>query len=290
MMFGDSPSRGSATFAAISQAFQVVDIAHPLRTFVSPDTTTLDATIAINEGRAEDEENEFAIVLDGTRIYGYIASDFIFDEEDKPHDGPADGPAEAYCTPIKPTQVVAGNTPLLDLISLFQEHYFFFVLTRNTLSHVVSFSRVDKLPFQLSLFALVIGVEAELIRLFSGSQARLSLGLLPEARLAKAHELFAIKHRNKRDAHDWPDQVLLCTTFIDKVTVLLRSPPLLARLPFESKGSAERFFGLVHDVRNHIAHSDSILRVLPNPAALQNFVFTLKQVIESLTAMPSMPQ
>ena len=64
-------------------------------------------------------------------------------------------------------QMVAASTSLLDLPALFLRTYFFFVLTGNEITHVVSFQDMDRLPMKLCLFSLVMELESKLLESLS---------------------------------------------------------------------------------------------------------------------------
>ena len=274
-------------YETIATAFQTVEIATAVA-FASPGETALDVIISINESNVETPGNEFCIIRDEQKIYGYISVNFIFDDEEDKYDGPSDGQSGEYCTPISPDQIVPGTMPLLDLISLFKHHPFFFVLTRNTITHVVAFSDLDQLPVKLCLFALLMALEAELLGIFSSINPQSYLNLLPEGRLQKAQELCQFKYKDRFKNAPPKEQatfILLCTTFRDKVTILTRSPDLFSALPFSSRSQAERFFVLAQDIRNQIAHSDTITKALPTPEEFDEFLVSLKSVTEAITKL-----
>ncbi|MBI3761579.1 MAG: hypothetical protein HY260_06920 [Chloroflexi bacterium] len=263
----------SSHYETVARAFQVLDIAAPLRAFQPPDAQLGEVW---EELTAEDPVG-FCLIRDSERIYGFFAFD------DDVFLAPLEGIASDKLTQITPDQIVSGSMSLLDLISLFRRHYFFFVLTRNDLTHVVSFQDLDNLPVKLCLFSLLMALEAEIVDLLAASGSiEQHLSLLPEGRLNKAKQLCGDKYGADRIT---ADKILLCTTFIDKKTMLLRSPALSSRLPFQSKNAAERFFKRTESLRNQIAHSDSIFTVLNSPDEFDGFVSELRQVSEALSGL-----
>ena len=272
----DSPS---IHYETVATAFQVLDIAEPLVTTAAPDWTVQGVLSAIMEDRVDHSENWFALVRNDQTILGYIASDFIWDEPGEKFDGPIDGRADKFCTKITPDQIVSGKLPLLDLIPLFQEHFFFFVLTGNDLTHVVSFLDLNKLPVKLSLFALLTGLEAELIRLLSRSKVEIErhLARLPEHRLRSAREWCRSRYGDK---HITPERVLRATSLADKVTLLLSESNLASALPFESRSKAEVFFDQLRELRNRIAHSDSMLLEESTPTTFNQLLSRLRRLTD----------
>ncbi len=273
----------SVHYETIATAFQAIDIADPLRTSAPPQWSVADVHSAIMEDAA-DGENWFALIRDEQKILGYLALDDMVDTPD----GPSTGQAGRYCNPITPDQIVAGNLPLLDLIPLFEQHFFFFVLTGNDLTHVVSFLDLDHLPVKLCLFALITGLEAECIRLFTAwpPGIQVQLDRLSPNRYRKALDLCRERF-GKEDIR--PEQALLATQFIDKATILLREPAMLAALPFEGKREGERFFNQLQGLRNRIAHSDSILAELPTPREFNRLLKRLREVTNTVTQLASHP-
>jgi len=235
----------------------------------------------------DDPDDWFCLIRDDQKIYGYFARDFVFDTEDERFDGPAEGRAADYCTPITPDQIVSGSMPLLDLIHLFRQHYHFFVLIRNDITHVVSFYDLDKLPVKLGLFSLIMALESELIGIFTVSPKKTEdyLSLLSAERLQKARGLCRIKYGERKNGAEKSDysavQILMCTTFIDRTTMFLRSH----LLPIESEGVIERFLNRTHDLRNRIAHSDSILGILQTPEEFDDFIIALKEFTEIIAGL-----
>lgn len=79
-----------------------------------------------------------------------------------------------------------------------------------------------------------------------------SLGVSPEAQ-----DLGKIKYKDET-----PEKLLLCTTFIDKKRIIRQVPKLASRLPFRSNNEDDRAFKRIENVRNQIAHGDSVISVL----------------------------
>lgn len=274
------PTRPALHFETVAGAFQVIDISHPL--IVMPPDAELNEVIEAWTLSTEPLKDWFCLVRDERHIYGYLAQD----DESLPTIS-FNAKIGEHVNPIQPNQIVADTLSLLELIPLFKQHYFYFVLTRNAITHVVSFQEMDALPVKLCLFSLVMALEAGIVDCLLDPQGPNSvesyLQLLPEGRRSKAEELCRLKHQGRI----LPAQVLLCTNFIDKKTILLRSPYLLRLLPFTSKSETESFFDTVHKLRNQIAHSESVLSVLSSPDSLDDFIQQLRRVTLAVSTMRS---
>ena len=269
----------SAHYETVSTAFQVLDIADPLVTTAAPDWTVADVTMAITQGSIEHPENFFAIVRDGKVIHGYFALD---------SDADSQANAAQACIPILADQIVPGSLPLLELIPLFEQHYFFFVLTRNDLTHVVSFLDLSKLPIQLCLFALLTGLEAELIRLLLQWPHAIDVFLsrLPENRQRSAREWAHTRYGEKQVT---PERILRATSFMDKITMFLHESSFVAALPFDTQDQAQEFFKELHEIRNRIAHSQPILEHLHTPVMFNSFLSRLRHVTDAISRLASQP-
>lgn len=265
-------------YELVASAFSVIEIAQPITTSVLPDLPLQEVFEHIMEIPLLDEE-WFYLVRDDHHIYGY----FTFDDEAF-YDPPLVGTAKEKASPITPDMIVPASLPLIEMIPLFEQYYYYFVLTRNDITHVVSFQDIDKLPTKLCLFSLFMELESQIIDLLHSDLDSIDkfLNRLPEERLKKARDLCQMKYKNRELTSD---MVLLCTTFIDKKEILQRSPEFHSKLPFQSKQQSSSFFKRVEIVRNQIAHSDSILSILKTPKEMNYFITDLRRVIASITNM-----
>jgi hypothetical protein len=224
---------------------------------------------AMDENLTSDDIMEVGLVRDGDKLFGRIYTDM--DDYAK---------AEDVAKPITPSEMVAASTSILDLIPLFEKHNIFFVLDRNELTHWVAFAHLDKLPVKLCLFSLFLELELEMIRALTNGSVVIGshLGYLSQARLEKAKELCKIKYKKET-----PYNLLLCTTFIDKQTMIQADPYLCNKLPFPSRNSQDRFFKTVEEMRNQIAHSDSIFSVINSPAEMSALIRKTRETLKVLS-------
>lgn len=258
------------TYYIIANAFTVMDIADPL---VEQAEATEDA-IAVWERLYELAPDDwFCLVRDNQRIVGYLT----FDDEFNPGDRKSVG---ELANPLTPDQIVPVSTPILDMLPLFEKHFFFFALDRNDITHVVSFMHLDKLPVKLCFFSLFMELESGMLKRLTHNtlDAERYLRYLSSTRLEKAKQLCKLKYKRET-----AERLLLCTTFIDKMNIFQSDDDLSKCLPFRSKSEGDRFFSTVEKMRNQIAHSDSILSVISNPAEMNAFIVALNAVISSVS-------
>ncbi|MGA9756588.1 MAG: hypothetical protein WBV23_15745, partial [Desulfobaccales bacterium] len=148
------------------------------------------------------------------------------------------------------------------------------------ITHVMTYADLDKLPMKLCLFSLFLELESQIIDLLLSNYSLIEqyFKYLPPLRLEKAKKLCKDKYKDST-----PTRLLLCTTFVDKKEILKRDPMLQTKLPFESKHKGDLFFKLIENVRNQIAHSDSILQYLKTPSEFNQFINELQSLTASIT-------
>lgn len=265
-------------FEVVLNTFTVFDIAVPLTVFVRPDESLEDVSERFLEAQIEQGPDAwFCLILDDEQVVGYLALDSEVFFPDRESGGFT---ARQAAEPIGIDQVVPGSMKLLDLVPLFEQHYFFFVLSRNSLTHVVTFQDLDKLPMKLAMFSLFLQLEGLMIDHLSNVSRGIerlfkSLNL---RRQDKARELCRLKYREET-----AKKLLLCTTFVDKKEMMKVDGLLYDLLRFPSKRKVDRFFHSVEEVRNLIAHSDSILSILESPSSMHQFLTDLQEGIRRLS-------
>ena len=263
------------TYHAIANSFTVMDIAEPVIRAKASDNVK-DVFERIGEVAPK---TSLAVIRRGRQIVGYQGLDDDYDS------GPNAGD---IAHPITPDQIVPASTSILATLPLFKQYWYFFVLDKNTITHVVSFLDLEKLPMKLCLFALFMELEAIMLNILSDN-AVVYLQHLSKSRLAQLRSLARVKYGEEPSS--WPPtylqleqdrRLLLSTSFSDKINMFQLDPTLLNLLPFRNKVEAQEFFALLQKMRNQVAHSNSILSVIDNPKDLNKFIAKLNQVILKL--------
>lgn len=253
-------------YQIVSKAFTVLDIASEISLTLEATEKSQNIPELLTEA---DVLDPLCLVRSDQKIIGYLTMEDDFSIAQN---------AGELANPIILEQIVPASTPLLELLPLFNDHFFFFVLAGNRITHLVSFIHIDKLPMKLCLFSLFMELESVMIkRLTENSNAELYISYLSETRVNKARELCKLK--NKMET---PESLLICTTFIDKVNIFQSDKVLSRYLPFRDKKESDRFFGDLEKIRNQIAHGDSILSIINTPPEIQKFVTKLNETIASL--------
>jgi hypothetical protein len=264
----------STHYELVATAFTALEIAQPIKVIALPTEPLLLVWERLME--LDIREDWCCLVQDENHTFGYLSfEDALWDQK------PLEGTVADELDQINPEMMVPASLPLLDLVPLFNtSSLFYFLLSRNSISHVVSFYDLDKLPFKLCLFSLFLQLESQLLDLFTSDPSKIStlFNLLSESRQLKARDLCRSKYKEIT-----PVRLLLCTTFVDKKEMLIRSTEFHARLPFKSKNHANSFFSIVETVRNQIAHSDSVLRIVGSPNELNSFINLLRSLSNALS-------
>ena len=267
-------------YEKILLSFTVRDIDADILTIRhDPELTVADAQCEMNgwEGL-----NEIAIIENGNKDIGYID---IGDE----YGGPDDF-IDSWMQPISPSQIVSESLPIADLVPLFLDNYFYFVLRKNRVGGVVSYNDLDKSPFKLALFSQLIALETAMADGIKHDEKDIQyyLSLLSKKRQRNAEKILI--ERNKYARHKGQDvcaaEMFECTCFADKKTIYLKEAILFNRLGFTSKIKASKFLTIAENLRNQIAHGQTILTLFGHgrdrPSKLASFLQALSQTINAL--------
>jgi hypothetical protein len=268
-----------SSFSKIATSFSVLDIASPVIR-VSPDTPYMDID------NYDFLKHRYCIVKDESRTYGYIklVNHFI---DTVPGSESYGGYASDRATPIDPNLIIASSTSLKNLPLLFEENRkFYFILEGNEITHSVDYGDLDSLQGKLCLFSLLMELEATALDiLFTDPEEfvkRLSERGLDNAKKVLLQRKDSTDIDQYADEYDKAKKLLFCTAFIDKQKMLMPLVQKKVISTFKNKDDFKSYFSTAKEVRNRIAHSNSILDVLNNPAIFKDFVSKTQAFIAEL--------
>lgn len=250
---------------------------------IASDLPRIDSKCTINDAT---EEMSFGpdvvgIVVEDNDDIGYVD---LSVEWDNPNAN-----VKSWMQPIPSNQIVSESLPIADLAALFATHYFYFVLRRNRVTGIVSYLDLDKIPFKLAFFSMLMGFESALVTgIRRGEKGiRHYLHLLSDQRRAKAIEILALRRQfgSREDSRPEDDQLLDSTCFADRAAIWLKAPDLSVALVGQSKREVRRFMKRVETVRNQIAHGNSVVEVFREPADLILFMQDLAKQTEACVAI-----
>ena len=265
-------------YHTVARSLTVAEIATPITQRLSPEQALEDV---IKGWMLESEDDWFATVEDETHTYGYLAYDDLLSPDERV------GCAKDRATPIIVDSLIPATTALLDLPSLFLKHNFYFLLSGNRVTHVVTFRDLDRLPARLALFSLFLELESTIIDLFlvlkdlsGNSDLEQYLAKLSPEQLKRAQKTC---EKNRRGGT--LENVLRATTFKDKIDILRQTPAIRDRLPLEDDKQYDCVFDWITKLRNALAHNDSILDIFQDPELLNTFIDLITQMILVLNEM-----
>ncbi|MBD8005489.1 hypothetical protein [Bacillus norwichensis] len=155
---------------------------------------------------------------------------------------------------INTSDIVAANTPLVDIFALMEGKERLFLMSDSTIDLLITKADLQKPPVRMLLFGLVTLLESEMadvIRVHHPSGEWKNL--LTEGRVKKIEALYE-KRKEKNIEIDSID----CTQFADKKTVVLEDTSLRENLFTSSKKSAEKWMRKVELLRDDLAHAQSL--------------------------------
>lgn len=197
-------------------------------------------------------------------------------------------PLKELAEPITQKILLASDTPLLDVIPLFKKNRYFFLLTKNQITHSVAFRDMDKLPFKLSFLALVVQLESQVLKLLDTwvgpleARAEVLSEFLHQNlnQLGSAKRIWESSYGEKpyqKDIEDPIEEVpwefIRCISFKNKMQLL--NELLLSYdvdLGLSNKEWEKKFVDPINDLRNVVAHSKSIFTLIETPLQLNRII------------------
>lgn len=152
-------------------------------------------------------------------------------------------------------ELVAISTPLMKLLPILQQTPRLFVLDCNQVSGIITCGDLQKAPVRMLLFGLVTLLEMNLLRLVRLYYPQDSWqNFLKPERLEVARRLWK-ESQERNEATDLLDYLQFC----DKRELVLHQPELLQQLELKSKRSGEKFLKSAEQLRNRLAHAQSLV-------------------------------
>lgn len=162
--------------------------------------------------------------------------------------------------PISGDILISSSTPLLEAIHLYcsGDNYIYLVLKGNQFIGFLNYSHFHKLPFRLCLFALLMDLERTMLKIIKYN-ATSFLKNLTKGRLNCAKKIGRLRGLSLNEENKFFDYNLVeCTTFIDKFTMLRKNPQIVQECP----NINSKFKKRAEKIRNSIAHPEGEESVL----------------------------
>ncbi|WP_334545052.1 hypothetical protein [Rhizobium leguminosarum] len=157
-----------------------------------------------------------------------------------------------HFSPISESFLIGIDTPIQDFVMTADDHPCRLVVSKKGVAGLVTISDIQKLPVRAALFAMITGLEMEMISAIRASfQSDADwLRLLSPDRVDDLND----RARKAKAGDTWVD-VLLFTQFSDKTTIIRKSKLLGDIVSARKLGM---IFDGIRNLRDNVAHANSI--------------------------------
>lgn len=191
------------------------------------------------------EERDFDVV--GVRSDGEMRGYVI-------KEGLDEGTLADHMLPFREEMLLNENEPLLNALEALKNSGWAFIRFLNCPVGIVTRGDLQKAPVRMWLFGIISLLEMRLLmRMREAYPDGGWKSYLSYKRLGAADSVYAVRKR-LNEAIDLAECLQLC----DKKTIYGKSDRLGKFCPFESKGKWDNFMSKVEELRNALAHSNSI--------------------------------
>lgn len=164
------------------------------------------------------------------------------------------GPLNAACVELKPDDMTADNSPLLDCLRGLRDRPWMFVHVLGNVAGIVTRSDLHRPPVKLWLFGLVNLCEMYLTEAIRGTtkESAWRPWIDPE-RLSDAEDV--LRRRRKADEEI---ELLDCLHLMDKSRIMLQSKELRQACGLAGWEDAGDFFKQMRELRDNLAHAQDL--------------------------------
>lgn len=187
----------------------------------------------------------------------------------------ANGKIKNYMRSFLAGDLISDSTPLIDLLEIFHQRDYIFVLEKNRVSKIVTLADLHKQPIRMLVFSFVSLLEMYLTELIEETYPDETwVEKLGVNRVLKAEAMMQ-QLQQKNEALT----LLNSTQLVDKGEIVRNSPELLKQLGFMSKNKCKDFFKKVEYLRNNTAHAQK--EIFYDNHELIQIMLELKRVLDS---------
>lgn len=184
-----------------------------------------------------------------------------------------------HMCPLSEADLIGADATILDFIRRVRQEPLL-VVSGGRIKGLIAWSDLQKLPVRAAIFALVTGFELtmyEAIRALCSENDGWYKHLSPK-RLERTKKVFAQRDGNNSDV-----ELLLCTEFCDKRTILKKSlqfasQPNEARVMPMSKGTFDEEVKRIEALRNPVAHASTYAMNWEEVESLRKTVQTVEKL------------
>ncbi|TWU31777.1 hypothetical protein [Novipirellula artificiosorum] len=252
-----SPSTVASLRRVFFDSFVARDLAEPLASF--------DITADVKEVHQFMVSRPLTVI--GLRRSG-IVDGFIQQENVN------DLPLKEQMVDLSMATILATTAPLRDVVRCLNETPFVLVSTLGQPVGVIVRADLEKPPMRMWMFGMVTLFEMVLTRIVDQHHAGNAwCDSLSDARVAKARQLQAERHRRKQNV-----ELIDCLQLSDKGQVLARSQDLRARYWNRSRNHIEKSIKEIESLRNNLAHAQAF--TTENWSVIVQLAETTDQLLE----------
>ena len=227
----------------LTSGFAVRDIAEPFCSFGGDERCEI-----VAEKLSAADFDCGGIRLDG-RVKGFVRLDEL-----------ASAAAQTQCRelmhPFSPGGIVSDSAPLSEVVQGLVENRRMFVSLLGEVGGIVTREDLGKPPIRMWLFGMVSIIEMRIVSLIRDRFPRGGWReIISPGRAKKAEQLM---DERKRRGHEC--EMLDCLQLGDKMDVIARDETLRHTMAFESRRRVEDLSKKLQSLRNHLAHSQDIVR------------------------------
>ena len=180
---------------------------------------------------------------------------------------------DAASTPISLDLVVAGSTPLGDVLEEFVEQRNLFVLNGAWIDGIVCRADLQKPIVGVCMLEAMVALEQCLIEVIRADPDWTELMTDPQAERVKG--TFEARAQQKVEIG-----LEECLTMRDRLGIVGKKSELRERLGFSSKRSFDKFARPIPDLRNVLAHGEDLFASDPDPVqAIRQFVTVRSRIL-----------
>ncbi|WKA53183.1 hypothetical protein [Planococcus shixiaomingii] len=173
--------------------------------------------------------------------------------------------------------LITPNTDIRDCLKLLENRNFLFIIDQSQVTGIVTAADRQKPAVRMMLFGIITIFESQLASLIHLKYPENRWGkLISESRLDKANELYSELLEKNLDIN-----LITCTQICDKTDIVLKDPILLSSLTGLSKTKAKEFFNRIQELRNNLAHANSLQHWFENENIL-NLVDQVRNITDNI--------
>lgn len=250
-------------------ALTVGDLAETDLWYVEPEWSAIEA-----HERLVKQDFDYAPVRE-SRPHRYVARVALEDKR---------GTVDDEARTIDAAHLVTSTLGLAAGISILQPEGFYFVLTGDRLSGIVTYADVQKAPVSMVTLALILAAEVGVSRLIAGWMPETWRDFLSEKQRADAQSVF-----DQRRQHNTEIGPLECLTLPIRLQLLLKHPILRAEFFPGTRGEFNRWQETLLNLRNTLAHGGTIFGAESDPVRAIDLFNEVRDFAERVWQFPAAP-